>query len=220
MFEQITDKRIKDAVKVVNNLRDYSSETIISSDLNDFTKSFLVNDGGKYSTKDELIKVIEKSIKLNLNYCIRPTWTLMNYLFGNFDSKQRAEIQKRADIFVYYSFYTETIKEITNDDHYISIKRSLIEGVLRQINSDIYLKLTTDTTSLKIKNLFLQIFKLKYGDNVEVSLDMSIPYSFIKLFLEDKAYNNLVAVFTKAGFTKDNDEIELKTIIKGLNRND
>ena len=45
MFEQITDKRIKNAVKVVNNLRDYSSETIISSDLNDFTKSFLVNDG-------------------------------------------------------------------------------------------------------------------------------------------------------------------------------
>src|SRR5674476_738598 len=31
-----------------------------------------------------------------------------------------------------------------------------------------------------------------------------------------KVVNNLVAVFTKAGFTKDNDEIELKTIIKVL----
>jgi len=216
MFEQITDKRFKDALVIVNNLGDYSAETIISSDLNDLTKAFLVNDGAKYSTKEELIKVVEKSIKLNLNYCIRPTWTLINYLFGNFDSRQKADIQKKADIFIYYSFYTETIKEITSDDHYISIKRSLIEGILRQINSDIYLKLTTDITSLKIKNLFLQLFKLKYGDNVEVSLDMSIPYIFIKMFLEDKGYDDLVSVFVNAGFTKDNQEIELKTIIKVL----
>jgi hypothetical protein len=216
MFEQITDKRFKEALEVVNTLRDYSTETIISSDLNDFTKSFLVNDGDKYTTKEELIKVVEKSIKLNLNYCLRPTWTLINYLFGNFDSRQKADIQKRADIFIYYSFYTETIKEITNDEHYISIKRSLIDGVIRQINADIYSKLTTDITSLKIKNLFLQLFKLKYGDNVEVSLDMSIPYIFIKMFLEDKGYDDLVAVFVKAGFTRDNEEIELKTIIKVL----
>jgi len=216
MFEQITDKRFKDALEAMNTLSDYSAETIISSDLNDFTKSFLVNDGGKYTTKQELIKVVEKSIKLNLNYCLRPTWTLINYLFGNFDSRQKADIQKRADIFIYYSFYTETIKEITNDEHYISIKRSLIDGVIRQINADIYKKLTTDITSLKIKNLFLQLFKLKYGDNVEVSLDMSIPYIFIKMFLEDKGYEDLVALFVRAGFTKDNEEIELKTIIKVL----
>jgi hypothetical protein len=62
----------------------------------------------------------------------------------------------------------------------------------------------------------LQLFKLKYGDNIEVSLDMSIPYIFIKMFLEDKGYDDLVAVFVKAGFTKDNEEIELKTIIKIL----
>jgi len=216
MFEEITDKRFKNAVEVVNNLRDYSTETLISSDLNDFTKSFIINEGGKFSNREELIKVIEKSIKLNLNYCLRPTWTLMNYLFGNFDSRQKEEIQKKTDIFIYYSFYTETINEISSDDHYSFIKRSLIEEVLQQVNSDIYSKLTADTTSLKIKNLFLQIFKLKYGDNIEVSLDMSIPYSFMKLFLEDKGYNDLIALFNNAGFINDNEEIELKTIIKVL----
>jgi hypothetical protein len=216
MFEQITDKRFKDAVEIVNNLRNYSTETIISSRLNDFTKSFIINDGSKFSSKEELIRVVEKSIKLNLNYCIRPTWTLINYLFGNFDSKQKEDIQKKVDIFIYYTFYTETIKEVTSDEHYISIKRPLIEGVLRQVNADIYSKLTSDITSLKIKNLFLQIFRLKYGDNVEVSLDMSIPYNFIKMFLGDKGFNDLIALFSKAGFTKDNEEIELKTIIKVL----
>jgi hypothetical protein len=214
MFEQITDKRLKDAVGIVNSLRDYSTETIITSDLNDFTKSFIINDGGKYSNREELIRVIEKSIKLNLNFCVRPTWTLINYLFGNFDSKQKPEILKRIDIFIYYSFYTETIKEIINEDNSVSIKRTLVEDVLHQLNSDIYIKLTTETSGLKIKNFFLQIFKLKYGDNVEVSLDMSIPFSFIKLFLEDKGYTDLINLFKNAGFNNDNEEIELKTIIK------
>ncbi len=216
MFEQITEKRIKDAVGVVNNFFNYSTETIISSKLNDFTKFFLVNDGGRFSNKEELMVVIEKSIKLNINYCLRPTWTLINYLFGTFDSKQKTEIQTKADIFIYYSFYIEAIKDITRDEQYISIKRSLIEGVLRQINSDIYSKLTIDATNLKIKNFFSQIFKLKYGNNVEVSLDMSIPFNFIKMFLEDKGYSDLVTMFRDAGFTNVDEEVELKTIIKVL----
>ncbi len=216
MFEQITDKRLKDAVEVVNNLSDYSSETIISSGLNDFTKSFIINDGVKFSNKEELIKIIEKSIKLNLNYCLRPTWTITNYIFGSYDSKQNSEIIKKTDIFTYYSFYTSSIKEVASDEHYLSIKRSLVEDILRQINSDIYNKLTTDTTSLKIKNFFLQVFKLKYGDAAEISLDMSVPYSFIRLFLEDKSYNDLTDKFNKAGISNDDEEIELKTIIKVL----
>jgi hypothetical protein len=214
MFEQIRDKRLKDALGVVNGLSNYSTETIITSDLNDFIKSFIINDNGKITSRDDLITAVEKAVKLNLNFCVRPTWTLINYLFGNFDSKQKAEILKRTDIFIYYSYYTETIKEIAHDENYVSIKRSLIEGVLQQINADIYSKLTTDTSSLKIKNFFLQLFKLKYGDNVEVSLDMSVPYSFIKLFLEDKGYTDLIDLFRNAGFNNDNDEIELKTIIK------
>lgn len=214
MFEQIRDKRLKDALGIVNGFSDFSTETIITSELNDFIKSFIINDNGKISSKDDLITAVEKAVKLNLNYCVRPTWTLINYLFGSFDSKQKAEILKRTDIFIYYSYYTETIREIAHDENYVSIKKSLVEGVLQQINSDIYLKLTTDTSSLKIKNFFLQIFKLKYGDNVEVSLDMSVPYSFIKLFLEDKGYTDLIDLFKNAGFKNDNEEIELKTIIK------
>ncbi|MCX6158903.1 MAG: hypothetical protein WCK13_01380 [Ignavibacteriota bacterium] len=214
MFEQITDKRLKDALGVINGLNDYSTETIITSDLNDFIKSFIINDNGKISGRDDLVKAVEKAVKLNLNFCLRPTWTLINYLFGNFDSKQKAEILKRVDIFIYYSYYTETIKEIAHDENYVSIKRPLVESVLQQINSDIYVKLTTDTSSLKLKNIFLQLFKLKYGDNVEVSLDMSIPYSFIKLFFEDKGYTDLIDLFINAGFNNDNEEIELKTIIK------
>lgn len=214
MFEQITEKRYRDAVSIVDGLRNLSTENIILSKLPDFTKSFIVNDGAKYNSKEELLKVIEKAVRLNLNYCLRPKWTLLNYLFSNFDSKSAQDICKKSDIFTYYTFYTESIKELCNDEAYLSLSRSAVEELINHINSDIHEKLTTNPSSLKIKNFFLQVFKLKYGDGVEISLDMTISLSLIKLFLEDKGFNDILELFNEAGYIKDDDEPDLKTIIK------
>lgn len=214
MFEQIKEKRYQEAVTIVDGMRDYSAETIIMSRLPDFTKSFIVNDGAKYNSKDELLKVIEKSVRLNLNYCLRPKWTLINYLYGKYDSKSSNDIAQKTEIFTYYSFYTESIKELCNDEAYISLPRNVVEELISHIDKDIHEKLTTNTTSLKVKNFFLQVFKLKYGDSVEISLDMTIPYSLVKLFLDDKGFKDVIDMFTDAGFTNDNEELDLKTLIK------
>lgn len=214
MFEQITDRRYKEASAIVNELRDYSTESIITSGLSDFTKSFIINDGIIPDTKQELLKVIDKAIKLNLNYCIRPKWTMINYIYGSYDSRNINEINKKVEVFTYYSFYTEPIKDLCSDKTYVSVPRAIIEDLIDEINNSIYNKLVTGTTGLKIKNFFLQVFKFKYGDNAEISLDMSVPYSFIRLFLEDKGYTEIVKMFKEAGISDDGDEIELKTAIK------
>ena len=214
MFEQITDRRYNEAAAIAEELRDFSVESIITSRLSDFTKSFIVNDGNIPNTKAELLKIIDKSIKLNLNYCIRPKWTILNYIYGTYDSRNIQEIKKRVEIFTFYSFYTESIKDLCSDDTYVSVPRAIIEDLIDQINITIHKKLITGTTGLKIKNFFLQVFKFKYGDNAEISLDMSVPYSFIRLFLEDKGFSDIVKMFKDAGITDDNDELELKSAIK------
>lgn len=214
MFEQITERRYQEALNIVNSLKDYSTESIITSKLPDFTKSFIVNDESKFNSKEELLKVIEKSVRLNLNYCLRPKWTLMNYLYANYDSKASQDIARKTDIFTYYTFYTESIKELCNDEAYLSLPRNVVEELINHINADIHEKLTTNTTSLKVKNFFLQVFKLKYGEGVEISLDMTIPISLIKLFLEDKGFNDILELFKEAGYTEDSEELDLKTIIK------
>lgn len=214
MLEQITDKRFKEAAAIAEELSDFSAETIISSRLPDFTKSFIINDGSVPKTKDELLKIIDKSIKLNLNYCIRPKWTLLSYIYANQDSKSKQEILRKTEIFTFYSFYTEPVKDLCSDDSYVSIPRAIVEDLIDEINSSIHEKLTNETTGLKIKNFFLQLYKFKYGDNTEISLDMSVPYSFIRIFLEDKGYKDIVKMFYEAGISDDNDELELKTAIK------
>ncbi len=214
MLEQITDRRYKEAAAIAEDINDLSAETIIASRLPDFTKSFILNDNSIPKTKTELLKTIDKSVKLNLNYCIRPKWTLLSYIYSNQDSKSKQEILRKAEIFTFYSFYTEPVKDLCKDDSYVSIPRAIVEDLIAEINTSIHKKLTTETTGLKIKNFFLQLYKFKYGDNTEISLDMSVPYSFIRLFLEDKGFIDIVNMFKNAGISDDNDELELKTAIK------
>ncbi len=61
----------------------------------------------------------------------------------------------------------------------------------------------------------MQIFKLKYSDE-KYNLESAIPYSFIKIYLEDKSYLDLVTKFEVIKELNDESEISLKDIIKVL----
>ncbi|MCE1164226.1 MAG: hypothetical protein LWX07_02355 [Bacteroidetes bacterium] len=214
MFEKITEKRIREASSVIDKLRDYSYESVINSDLSEFLINFIISESSNYGSKESLLKSADRAVKLFINYTLRPRWTLLNYIFGNVDAKPSAEILRKVEIFTFYHYYLELIRSVAADSEQISVKRITVESALESVNRDIYEKLTTDISSLKIKNLFVQVFRLKYGDNTEISLDMSVPFYFIKLFLDDKEYNGLYAKFGKS--FSDTDEVELKTIIKIL----
>lgn len=214
MFEKITEKRLKEAASIIENLKDYSYESVINSELSEFIINFAISDSSNYGSKDALLKSADKAVKLFINYTLRPRWTLLNYIFGSIDSKPSSEILRKVEIFTFYHYYLELIRSVATDSEQISVKRITVESALESVNKDIYEKLTTDISSLKIKNLFVQAFRLKYGDNTEISLDMSIPFYFIKLFLDDKEYNGLLAKFGNS--FADSSEVELKNIIKIL----
>ena len=215
MFEQIIDKKLNEAVRIADSLPDYSKESIGASRLSGYLVKFLLSDY-ILQDRDYVIKNIEKAIKLHINYTLRPCWTLKNYIFGNSDSKSSKDILKKSEPFTYYSYYLDSVKNIALDGDQVSVKKIEIESALGHINSDIYNKLTIETTGLKVKNLFLYIFRMKYGDNAEISLNMSVPYLYIRLFLEDKDFTDLVKKFEDTGRFNDLTEVELKTIIKVL----
>jgi hypothetical protein len=215
MFEQIIDKKLNEALKIADALPDYSKESITASRLSDYIIRFLLADN-ILQDRDYVLSNIEKAIKLHINYTLRPKWTLMNYIFGSSDSKSSKEILNKTEPFTYYSFYLNMIKSIALDGGQVSVKKVEIESALRHINSDIYGKLTNETTGLKVKNLFLYVYRMKYGDNTEISLDMSVPYLYIRLFLEDKDYTDLIKKFEDTGKFNDYTEVELKNAIKVL----
>jgi len=216
MFEKFVQGKIEYENEIVRNFTEISRENIIKSNLSEFTKNYILEDFSPNISIDTLLTKIQKSNKLYFNFTIRPKWTLLTFFFNNFESRPQKEILKKLEVFPFYKFYADSISNFINDNFQIFTTKSEISALIDETNQAIYNKLTTDITNQKIKNFFLQLFKLRYDTESNYNLESTIPYSFIKILLNDKGYNDLEKKFHKVIQLNDESEISLKDIIKVL----
>jgi hypothetical protein len=216
MFEEIVNSKYEQLKNISDKIKNISVEEIKKSDLPLFTVNFLCTEQSVIEDRDTLNNLLEKSVKLSVNYTLRPKWTLINYLFGSYDSKPADEILKKAEVFGYYRYYTDLISNHIKDNALMFITQEEVEDLTEEANKVVLEKLVKETSGIKIKNFFSQIYKLKYGEDREINLDWSIPYLFIKLFLEDKGFQALIDKFKIIPGLDDSMEIEMKTAIKIL----
>ena len=223
MFENFVQGKIDNENAIIKNLIESTSSgefvskaDILNSGLSDFTKNYLLFDDNEKSSIEELSSKISKSNKLLFNYTTRPKWTLQTFLFNNFESRPPNEIVKKLNLFTFYNFYTDAIKDFIKENSEIFITRHEITSVIEHTNKAIYEKLTNEIRSTKIKNLLMQIFLLKYEAESNYNLESSVPYSFIHIFLEDKSFLDLEKKFNSVKGLKTETEISLKDIIKVL----
>lgn len=216
MFEEIVEKKFKPLKDITDGLKVISPDTIKNSDLPTFAINFLLAEQTDINDKDSLNLMLEKSVKLIVNYSLRPKWTIINYLFGGYDSKPADEILKKSEVFRFYRYYIDLISNHIKDNALMFLAQEEVIYLINEANKVVLDKLVNNTSSVKIKNFFSQVYKLKYGDNKEINLDWSIPFLFIKLFLEDKEFFDLLDKFKIIPGLDDTMEIEMKTAIKVL----
>lgn len=217
MFEDFVKRKIESEDRIIESLPEKSREHLLNSKLSEFSKNFIIRESGKSADGMDFLQIIEKSNKLYFNYAIRPKWTLLAFLFNNFESRPPGDILSKLEYFPFYKYYTDSIKKFIEMNSQIFITRSEINSVIDDTNTAIYEKLTADFSNEKIKNFLLQLFILKYGDESEFNLESGIPFSFLRIFLSDKSYDNLKNKFTVIPGISDESEISLKDIIKILN---
>ena len=222
MIEKFVINKINQEHKIFDDLwgslpidEKLTQEKISKSSLSEFTKNYIVNVVDESGDRDEILDRIAKANKLRFNYAIRPKWTLITYLFGNYESRPPSDISKKLDLFPFYNFYIDSINEVLRDNFSIFITRNEVSMIIDETNKAIYRKLTTDINNAKIKNFFLQIYSLKYNEQ-ELNLESTIPYSFIKIFLNDKYYFDIEKKFQLVKGISDEYEISLKDVIKVL----
>jgi hypothetical protein len=216
MFEEIVNSKYEQLKNISDKIKNISVEEIKKSDLPLFTVNFLCTEQSVIEDRDTLNNLLEKSVKLSVNYTLRPKWTLINYLFGSYDSKPADEILKKSEVFGYYRYYTDLISNHIKDNALMFITQEEVKDLTEEANKVVLEKLVKETSGIKIKNFFSQIYKLKYGEDREINLDWSIPFLFIKLFLEDKGFQTLIDKFKIIPGLDDSMEIEMKTSIKIL----
>ena len=195
MFENIIEEKVRTELSKVENLDFISINNVRNSGLSIFTKNFINAETDKVGDMNLLNELIEKAVKLNLNYVLRPKWTLINYLFGNFDSRPEEELIRKLEIFQFYLYYPEHITNYLRDSSLIVVTKNKIQNLISDADLTLYDKFTQNITSVKIRNFFLQLFKLKYEDESTIGLDSTIPYSFLRIFLEDKSFKDILMKF-------------------------
>lgn len=216
MFENFVHGKIQKENAILHNLTEISKENILKSKLSEFSKKYLLYDYPVQPDESEFLTRIEKSNKLYFNFAIRPKWTLLTFLFGNFESRPPNEIINKLNVFPFYNYYTDAIKDFIKSNFQIFVTKGELTLIIDETNKAIYEKLTDNINNLKIKNFFLQLYNLKYEDESNYNLESAIPFSFIKIFLEDKSYFVLKKKFDAVKNFNDKSEISMKDIIKIL----
>jgi hypothetical protein len=215
MFEDLIQRKIKEEKAKAKSVMVFSTEGIAKSDLSLFTKGFVnIETNGENINPDVLNQLIEKSVKLGLNYTLRPKWTLLNYIFGTLESVTVNIVTRKLEIFRFYKFYEETVRKYINEKNPLAITKSKVLSLFDDADTILHDRLLTDANAVKTKNFFLQLFRLKYSESTEISLNSSIPFGYIRIFLEDKSFYGLLEKFTVIKKLHDGREIELKDIIK------
>jgi hypothetical protein len=214
MIESLVINRLKREEKKIQSLESFSLSEIKKSSLLPYVKNFIFAEVQEIKDKEFLLYLIDKSVKLNLNYTLRPKWTLLNYLFGEDESKRVEEVTKKLKVFQFYRFYTDLISDFIKESSISVITKGKTKELLEEANSVLYEKLTTKTTSIKIRNFLLQIFKQKYLRNNDIKLSSKIPFQYVRIFLEDKSFYDLLEKFKVIENLSDTTELDLKNIVK------
>ncbi|MBN8570413.1 MAG: hypothetical protein J0M18_12345 [Ignavibacteria bacterium] len=216
MFESLVKEKTNSEKSKIRLLSPVSRNTVAKSELSPFIKNFIFNETQEITESDYLDELIEKGVKLQFNFTLRPKWTLLNYVYGSIESKSDNEIRHKLKVFTFYKFYPDTILNYLDEETHLYVSRSKVELLLKDTNEVLYSKLTNEISGVKIKNFLVNIFKLKYEDESKINLESSIPFSFIKIFLEDKEYDDLLKKFDVIPNLKDSTLVSYKDIIKVL----
>lgn len=217
MWNTILQKRLDECKDKLKGIKLVEKKDLEQQGLPEYIRDFIYNASTSDSlTNTDVIIFCEKAIKLFINYTLRPKWTLLNFLFGKTESQSSNRILKQLKILPFYNFYINAISDLILETNSPTVTRIAVEQEIDSVNRSIYEGLLLNPDATKIKNLFLQVYKLKYGDTANILLEHSVPYSFISLFLSDKNFKTLLVKFKIISDLSEDTEIDLKTLIKIL----
>lgn len=216
MRKSLVKIHIDKELSAVKELRTINKESVKKTSLTLFSKRYIINLPQPVIEKQDFEKVISDSVNLLFDYSITPCATLVLDLFGELDSQKSLVVAKKLSQYRFYKYYPDTIINFIKDEDKVIVLNDEIRLLLKDTNIALYDKLVDKITGIKIKNLFVQIFKLKYFSENRINLDSTIPKTFINDFLIDKNYIDLKAKLEGIPEDGNENEFSLKDIIKYL----
>ncbi len=161
------------------SLFDYSGDEI-NSHFNQISEEIKLT---KKFSKEYITKLLLHATSFNVNYVVRPNWSLLQFIFENETEKQVAEVKQILNYLYYYPFYKRILINYFNKKHLYKVAESELAGVLNKIDK------------INLENSFNGIVEESLSNIVgfvnsgEVGNE-KISKEIVELFLSDKKISN------------------------------
>ncbi len=88
----------------------------------------------KKFSKDYISKLLLHATSFNVNYVIRPNWSLIQFIFENESEKYVSEVKQILNYLYYYPYYKRILINYFNKKHLYKISEEELSGVLDKID--------------------------------------------------------------------------------------
>ncbi len=88
----------------------------------------------KKFSKDYISKLLLHATSFNVNYVVRPNWSLLQFIFENEDEKYISEVKQILNYLYYYPYYKRILTNYFNKKHLYKISEEELSGVLDKID--------------------------------------------------------------------------------------
>ncbi len=158
-----------------NSLFDYSGEKIsyLFNQISDEVKR------SKRFSQEYISKLILHASSFNINYLVRPKWTLTKFVYDEESIKSSSDIKQILNYLYYYRHISKILISYINSKKILSMNLTEFEELLERtdrLGVDSYLKSILDN-ALKSMGEFFNIGEIQ---------KTKIPLSAVEMFLEEK----------------------------------
>jgi hypothetical protein len=193
MFQDFAKRKLNDYLNLLefpdNKI---SFELIRHSNLPSFIISFLDNYIPRKNVpldRKDFEDVLLKALIFNINYIIRPKYSILKFLFGGVETRPVEFIKERLNYFQFYGYYLTHIVDFIdlNSLEVVSINQieHIIDDVNRRIYEEVNEKLRSDSHRLNLVKLLYYFFH-DLGDNNPINI--KLPKKILSIYFADKGF--------------------------------
>ncbi|GAB4299251.1 MAG: hypothetical protein Kow0098_25490 [Ignavibacteriaceae bacterium] len=86
---------------------------------------------------EELSRLIVRAVSFNVNFVVRPNWSLLKFIFENSDTMPVDEINQRLDFIYYYDFLRDILISYFDKRKIKNISRTELDLILKKIDREL-----------------------------------------------------------------------------------
>ena len=157
--------------------------------------------------------LLDEAVHFQFNYLCRPQFTLMGFLFDNKRKVPVADIERKLDYCVEYSYYREIIRRYITDNGLAKIAYEEFESLLDKIDREILSQHTSWELARMLKALF-SFVDTGLPDSHKKAGEPTLPINAAIVFFEDKKQTDIQ---TRLEQERDGNNLEEITMLELAN---